>query len=424
MLAADHYVAWKIPPISLSLLPVFLSYRHSPCLLCWVVGSAIVLCVLLKGHASSFARLLEASSYPLFWYKIVRTLVSFFSYTILFVACTSNPNCCTKIHRRSASSRQLGALDVPVFLRVILDGAVRAELAHLRGSPDALLDPLDAILVGFVYHRKSLDIRVEVLGQQVIVVLTDSVEKRLVYGAVAESSRRHLVQDSSQRGAFLFDGDRMIPVLVAQVLDSRCQVTEEKDVLLSDLFCDLDVRTVDSSDKQTAVQTELHVRSARGLSSSSGYVLADVRSRNQHLRERDGVVREEVKTEKIFRVGVGIEDACSVDDKADSQFGNIIARGRLSGKEDDLGIDCLPLFWGHRFQREVSMNDAHDVEGLALVLMQTLDLHVEHRMRIDLQAQSRLDVMRKTLLVALLDRGTLLLEGGIVCMFQQTLQLE
>ena len=32
------------------------------------------------------------------------------------------------------------------------------------------------------------------------------------------------------------------------------------DVVLANLFCDLDVRTINSADEETTVETELHVR--------------------------------------------------------------------------------------------------------------------------------------------------------------------
>ena len=71
----------------------------------------------------------------------------------------------------------LDAFEVPIFLRVVNDAPVAAELAHLNriqlvifiglshrskadlgGGPDALLDPLIAILVRLVNHAQSLDI--------------------------------------------------------------------------------------------------------------------------------------------------------------------------------------------------------------------------------------------------------------------------
>lgn len=86
------------------------------------------------------------------------------------------------------------------------------------------------------------------------------------------------------------------------------------DIVLSNLLRDLDISTIyttivivsslykdhdapqsltDSSDQQATVQTELHVRRPGRLGSGGRDVLADIRSWDQHLRERDGVVRQE-----------------------------------------------------------------------------------------------------------------------------------
>ena len=46
----------------------------------------------------------------------------------------------------------------PVLLRVVLDGTVRAELAHLGRRADTLLDPLGAVLVRLIDKRECLNV--------------------------------------------------------------------------------------------------------------------------------------------------------------------------------------------------------------------------------------------------------------------------
>ena len=58
-----------------------------------------------------------------------------------------------------------------------MDGAIRAELAHLGGGADALLDPVRAVLVRLVDEGQCLDVRVKVFREQVVVVLADRVEE-------------------------------------------------------------------------------------------------------------------------------------------------------------------------------------------------------------------------------------------------------
>lgn len=52
-----------------------------------------------------------------------------------------------------------------------------------------------------------------------------------------------------------------------------------------------------------------------------------------------------------------------------------------------------------------------------------LNLDIEHRMRVDLETQSVLYVVREPLLVALLHRRPLLLERGVIDVLQESLEL-
>ena len=124
-------------------------------------------------------------------------------------------------------------------------------------------------------------------------------------------------------------------MLVANLLDVFCEVTEEDwskelgrksstfdipkltNVVFPDFLGDLDIRTVDGTEEQATVQTELHVGRARRLGAGRGDVLADVRSGDEDLCERDGVVGQEVEAEEILRLGVGVDDARDVDDQPD-----------------------------------------------------------------------------------------------------------
>ena len=135
--------------------------------------------------------------------------------------------------------------------------------------------------------------RVKVLSKQVVVVVADSVEERIVDAAVTETTPSDLVQNAGKLRALLFDRLRMVHVLVPQVLNGRSEVAEEDfssrqrhtdqmnialltDVALANLLSDFNVSTVcfflltrvkatadktltNGTEKQTTIQTELHV---------------------------------------------------------------------------------------------------------------------------------------------------------------------
>ena len=91
--------------------------------------------------------------------------------------------------------------------------------------------------------------------------------------------------------------------------------TELTDVALADFLRDLDVGTVDGTQEQTAVETELHVRRTGRLRSGGGDVLADVGRGDEDLSEGDGVVGEEVKAEEVLGVGVVVDHSGNVNDE-------------------------------------------------------------------------------------------------------------
>ena len=106
----------------------------------------------------------------------------------------------------------------------------------------------------------------------------------------------------------------------------RRKVPEEEDIALANLFGNFNVCTVDGTDQQTTIETELHVTGTASLCSSGTNVLRNVGSRNENLSERYGVVRKEVEGEKILGVRIAVDDAGDIDDEANGQLGNVIYR--------------------------------------------------------------------------------------------------
>lgn len=74
----------------------------------------------------------------------------------------------------------------------------------------------------------------------------------------------------------------------------------------------------DGTQQQPSVQAELHVGRSTGLGTGGGDVLTDIRRGDEDLSEGDRVVGEEEHREQVLGLGVFVDDACSVDDEADS----------------------------------------------------------------------------------------------------------
>jgi len=71
----------------------------------------------------------------------------------------------------------LERLDRPVFLRVVQDGPIRAELAHLGTSDDTLLQPRALIQVRLIDQLESVDVGLEVFRKEVVIVVTNGVQQ-------------------------------------------------------------------------------------------------------------------------------------------------------------------------------------------------------------------------------------------------------
>ena len=89
--------------------------------------------------------------------------------------CDRNPH----RHREKQATGLLDfeRLDRPVLLRIVQDGPVRAELAHLGTSNDTLLQPRRLIQVSFIDQLESVDVGLEVFREEVVIVMTDGVQQ-------------------------------------------------------------------------------------------------------------------------------------------------------------------------------------------------------------------------------------------------------
>lgn len=99
------------------------------------------------------------------------------------------------------------------------------------------------------------------------------------------------------------------------------------DIVLPDLFCDLNVGAVDCAEEQAAVEAEFHVGRAGRFRARRRDVLADVRGRYQHLGQGDGVVGEEEDTEVVSGLRVRVNHSGDVDDQADG-LGDVFQQRR------------------------------------------------------------------------------------------------
>jgi len=199
------------------------------------------------------------------------------------------------------------------------------------------------------------------------------------------------------------DQDAFVGVLVTDVLNVLSQVSEQEDVVLANLSGDLDIGTVASTDDETTVEDEFHVRSTRSLSTGSGDVLTDIRGRGNDLTLGHIVVLDEDDLERIANLRIVVDDSANFVDKMDDTLSHPVAGSSLATKDGDSRLHLLSLFGRHGLESQIAVNDTEDVKLLTLVLVNTLDLDIEQSCRVDLYAGSILDVVGKASFVGILD---------------------
>ena len=183
---------------------------------------------------------------------------------------------------------------------------------------------------------------------------------------------------------------------------------------------DFHVRAVQRADGHGAVHHELHVARAAGFLGSGGELFADLAGRHQHFGGGNVVILEERNLNHLAGALMRSHLRGQHVDEVDDLLRAAVTRRGL--RAEDKGARR------HRVVRiianaVVEHEDVQRVEQLALVLMQTLDLHVEHHRRIQLDALMAVNPAAEALLVFLLDCGKLFDKGCVVRKRQQLFQL-
>ena len=257
-----------------------------------------------------------------------------------------------------------------------------------------------------------LDVAVEVVGDEVVVALVDDgVAQGAEAVRVAEAASLDGVEDVGEVRV-QFEG--AVVVGVAEVLDVLGQVAEEEDVGLADFAGDLDVGPVARADDQAAIQDELHVAGPTGFRAGGGDVLADVRSGGYDFRLADVVVFDVNDLQEVTDVLVIVDDFANAADQVDDRLSHPVAWSRLAAEDRHARCEFLTLFGAHCLDRQISVNDAEDVQLLPLVLVYALDLDVEECFGVDANARRVYDVLRQADFVGVLDLLPLLFEVLVV----------
>ena len=230
----------------------------------------------------------------------------------------------------------------------------------------------------------------------------------------------HLIEHAADHRIVLVDDHRLIAAGSGQCLSLGRLHTEDEDVLLADCLADLDVCAVHRADGQSTVHHELHVAGTGCFLAGDGDLLGNLGGRHDNLSQRYLVVLEEYDLQLVAYCRIVVDHLGDGVDQLDGLFRYCVARCGLGaedkGARNEIHIRIV-------LQLVIQADDVQNVQHLALVLVQTLNLYVKDGVHVDFDAVVRLDIIRQTLLVVALDLAQLVEQLLVVRIVVQNLQL-
>jgi len=140
------------------------------------------------------------------------------------------------------------------------------------------------------------------------------------------------------------------------------------------------------------LSASFNVARARRLFAGRGDLFGNVRRRDDALRQRNPIVRHKDDLQAVADALVAIDVLADEIDGTDDILGDIIARRGLGRKQEHPRADVERRVLK---QAAVQGQNVKQIQVLAFVFVQPLDLHVEDRIGRDLHAALALDERRQ-----------------------------
>ncbi len=190
----------------------------------------------------------------------------------------------------------------------------------------------------------------------------------------AADLRQHLVQ--------LF----ILLVVVARAVALTTQrfhlfggVTEDKEVICPDVLLHLNVGPVQRTNRQRPVERELHVTGAGCLGARERDLLGEIRRRDDHLRQAHAVVRDKDHLQLVANLRIVVDHIRHIVDQVNDVLRHVVGGSRFPGEDVHTRY---PLRIRVGLDAVVAGDHVQHVHQLAFVLVNTLNLHVEQRVRV------------------------------------------
>ena len=288
----------------------------------------------------------------------------------------------TDQHQPSVSWQTLGH---PNAIKIIADRTIRAEEARTDGVENRLAHPGLLISVLSKNLRLNIHVATEVRKSHEAIVVEQIVREVLegLRVAIGECAGVDHVDRALEILVLLVEvAWRVVPLQLLHLIDGHA---EEEEVLRTNALADLNVRAIKRANSECAVESELHVGRARSLLAGEGNLLVEIGGWDDELSVGDVVVLNEHNVHATFKRGIVVHHASNIVDQLDGQLGHCVAWSRLCAEHEGAWRVIVKLDLA-RLQSVVISDDLQDLHRLALVLVQTLDHGVEHRVWIDIDA--------------------------------------
>ena len=308
---------------------------------------------------------------------------------------------------------------MPDVILILLDRTVRCKLAgrchvqdrHLRPACLVLICLYDlgsCSVVGLEVCKDEVLVSSAILvGQQRIIDLTEHFHITVGISAV-DQLHEHAADILIGVEVIV----RIIAAMILEVDDLFRRQTEDKCILFADFFNDLNIRAIHGSKSRSTVQHELHVGSSGCFLGCCGDLLGDICRRKDPLCIGYTVVLNEDNLDLSIDGSVVIDHIRNGVDQLDGHLRSAIACSCLCAEDKGSRIERhLRMI----LQLVIQIHDMKDVHQLSLVLVQSLDLYVKDRTRIDIDSVVLLDILRQAQLILILDVHELLLCLRIIC---------
>ncbi len=142
-----------------------------------------------------------------------------------------------------------------------------------------------------------------------------------------------------------------------------------------------------------------------------GNLLRQIGGGDDQLGTTDIVIGDENHFQQTVQRRVAIDHAGDVMNQLDHQLGATIAAGRFAGENLDPWCPGRRRLGAHRL---IKRDRLQNIEQLALIFVDPLDVDIEHRIRIDRHIALPVQHVGKADFVAAANRRQLSMQGGVV----------